>query len=270
MGGLPMAAAAAGTANGYQTQSRSSAGSVLGEWKHRLWSASQGNLKQAVAPTSSVAQPAAMQSTSGTKFSALVGGTLGGMRGGTVQRRVMATKQARSGSMPMAAGDFKVGEFEAGSGKRSVRSLQGVQRNSEVLYVGTFSNNGDPLKRGKITDVFGVLEETAETTSDTEMNGGSSGGGGMRGGSTSAGRRMQLMGSMVQRQQSIGSSGTMSRSYSQPDFMQQQQDEDQDETEAISEEVMMQRPAGLFDRPMLGSLAFRYEHFYSISKQLLL
>lgn len=227
---------------------------MLGEWKQRLWSSSQGNLKQAANLTlpSNGHHPL---NGGGTKFSALVGGTISGARG-TVQRRAQASKQARMQMHGGGGGEFKVGEIEAGSGKRSVRSLQGVQRNSEVLYVGTFSNNGDPLKRGKITDVFDVVEEV-ETASDQEEGGG---GGGRRGSvlsSASRSGRSQLggIGGRMMMQ------GTMSRAYSQPDFMAQhlrEEEADGDEAEPeVSEEVMMQRPAGLFDRPMLGSLAFR-------------
>lgn len=232
-----------------QQQQRPS--TMLGEWKQRLWSSSQGNLKlsaqaSATLPTQNGNHPL---NGGGTKFSALVGGTISGARG-TVQRRAQASKQAR---MQQHGGDFKVGEIEAGSGKRSVRSLHGVQRNSEVLYVGTFSNNGDPLKRGKIADVFDVLEE-AETASDQEE-----GDGGRRGSMLSAasrsGRSQLGVGGRMMGQ------GTMSRAYSQPDFMAQhlrEEEEAGDEAETeVSEEVLMQRPAGLFDRPMLGSLAFR-------------
>lgn len=192
---------------------------VLSEWKQRLWSSSQGNLKQTDIGT---VNKEPLVANNGTKFSALVGGTISGPRG-TVQRKAQASK-ARQHQMATQPGDFKVGEVDAGSGKRSVRSLQGVQKNSEVLYVGTFSSNGDPLKRGKLTDVFDVVDET-ETTSDNED------------GNTSQSRASNR-------------GGTMSRSYSQPDFLANGVDED------VSEAVLMQRPSGLFDRPMLGNLAF--------------
>lgn len=228
---------------------------MLGEWKQRLWSSSQGNLKLQSGGGGRADHHHQMMSgaggtlTSGTKFSALVGGTLSGGRGGTVQRRAQANKQARQMQAGGGGGgDFKVGEIEAGSGKRSVRSLQGVQRNSEVLYVGTFSNNGDPLKRGKITDVFDVVGEEAEETALSDQEDGGAG--------------RQLGAAMRHQRLQRGGGGTMSRSYSQPDFMVNRDDdgvgeEEEDEAEPVSEEVIMQRPVGLFDRPMLGSLAFR-------------
>ena len=182
---------------------------VLTDLKQRLWSSSQGNLKQP--------QREQGQLNNGTKFSALVGGTISGQRG-AVQRKVQKAKQNNM----TAGGDFKIGEIESG-GKRSVRSLQGVQRDSEVLYVGTFSSNADIGKRGKITDVFGVDESKsdAEEEADTIVP---------------------------------YAGGTLSRSFSQPDFLANEAGTPQEE---VSEEVILQRPSGLFDRPMLGSLAFR-------------
>jgi len=55
---------------------------VLSAWKHKLWSGSQGTLKQA--PNREIV-------TNTTKFSALVGGTLSGARG-AVQKKVQASK----------------------------------------------------------------------------------------------------------------------------------------------------------------------------------
>ncbi|CAG0887423.1 unnamed protein product [Darwinula stevensoni] len=51
-----------------------------------------------------------------------------------------------------SASDFKVGAVEA-DGKRTIRSLTGLRRDSEVLLVPTFSNS-NPVKRGKLSDVF--------------------------------------------------------------------------------------------------------------------
>lgn len=233
---------------------------MLGDWKQRILSTSHGNLKMAGTASSSLAGGTLTSNSTtsgGTKFSALVGGTLSGARG-KVQRLAEASKQARQLQQHQLGGDF-VGD----AGKRSVRSLQ---RNPDVLYVGTFGNNagGDPLKRGKITDVFDVVEET-ETASDGENGGG--------GGASSVGQQ-SARGTLTGRHQrraaggqrfNVNGGGTMSRSISQPDFLAGEhvataRGEDDDDEEAagrISEEVMMQRPAGLFDRPMLGSLAFR-------------
>lgn len=188
-------------------------------------------------------------SSGGTKFSALVGGTLSGARG-KVQRLAEASKQARQLQQQ------HLGEFaDNSSGKRSVRSLQ---RNPDVLYVGTFSNTGDPLKRGKITDVFDVVEET-ETASDGEIGGAAIGQPQSARGTLTGRHQQRHMMAGGQRFPMNGGGGTMSRSISQPDFMagQPQREEDDEEAVGISEEVMMQRPPGLFDRPMLGSLAFR-------------
>lgn len=56
---------------------------LLSDWKQRIWSSSQGNLKQPAKDIPAV--------TNGTKFSTLVGGTISGPRG-TVQRRAEASK----------------------------------------------------------------------------------------------------------------------------------------------------------------------------------
>lgn len=120
---------------------------VLTDWKHRLWSSSQGNLKQTQRE---------QISSNGTKFSELVGGTISGARGGVQRKLQQAIKSKQNGTIN--GGEFKVGEVEP-SGKRSVRSLQGVQRDSEVIYVGTFSAN-DGGNRGKITDIFDMDEKS--------------------------------------------------------------------------------------------------------------
>lgn len=99
---------------------------------------------------------------------------------------------------------------------KGVRSLQGVRRDSEIIYVGTFSANGDIGKRGKIADVFEV-----------EGN--------------------EVGGEIENEKKPING---MARSFSQPDLLDSNDGE-------ISEEVILQRPSGLFDRPMLRSLAFR-------------
>lgn len=179
---------------------------VLADLKHKLWSSSQGNLKQIPKEQTSIAN--------GTKFSTLVGGTISAPRG-PVQRKAQAIRAKLTQGAPQAD-EFKIAEIDQ-NGKRSVRSLQGVRRDSEVIYVGTYSSNGDLGKRGKIADVFD-MDETSEMG---EFN--------------SASEAYK----------------TLSRSVSQPDFLSRNDDDE------ISEEVMMQRPSGLFDRPMLGSLAFR-------------
>lgn len=53
-----------------------------------------------------------------------------------------------------AAGDFKVREMEA-DGKRSVRNLSGLRRDSEIIFVPSGSTSStNSGKRGKISDVF--------------------------------------------------------------------------------------------------------------------
>jgi Usher syndrome type-1G protein len=180
---------------------------VLQSWKQKIMPNNQPNGPR---PTGRDQQ----QLQNVTKFSALVGGTINGSRGGAVQKKVNAVKLKNQ----MDNGDFKIGEVEAG-GRRSVRSLQGLRRDSEILYVGTYDTAADNAgKRGKITDVFDVErisdeEEYADESAEDKY-------------------------------------GTLSRSFSQPDFLAASAKDD------IAEEVMLHRPSGLFDRPMLGTLAF--------------
>ncbi|XP_044253834.1 Usher syndrome type-1G protein homolog isoform X1 [Tribolium madens] len=83
------------------------------------------------------------------RFSTIVGnGTVSGMRNlGSVQRRVLASRTTRPGFDD----DFKVSEIE--DGKRSVRSLTGYRRDSEVLYTGTIDG-----RRGRLESVFNEAE----------------------------------------------------------------------------------------------------------------
>lgn len=197
---------------------------MLTEWKHRLWSTSQGNLlKTPTVRTENMTEPGTIANATATKYSALVGstGTISGPKG-IVQRKAEAIRakilQTHTNIPSYSADDFKIGEIES-NGKRSVRSLQGLRRDSEIIYVGTFSNNGDTVtgKRGKIADVFDM-----DTDSD-----------------------------YVPRDKS----SAMARSMSQPDFFATHVGHENEDD--ISEQVTLQRPSGLFDRPMLGTLAFR-------------
>lgn len=53
------------------------------------------------------------------------------------------------------------------NGKKSVRSLTGVRRDSEVMYVGTYDTHNQPqhigIRRGKISDVWGTLSKSQST-----------------------------------------------------------------------------------------------------------
>lgn len=185
---------------------------VLTTLKHKIWSGSQGNLLKSGNTQN--------HSPNTTKYSTLVGGTISKAPKGAVQRKAQMVQRAKQTQIDESDSDFKVGEIES-SGKRSVRSLQGVRRDSEILYVGTYnSTNGNgTMKRGKITDVFDV-DEMEDNDDDDDEN-------------------------------ESRSSKTMSRAYSQPDFIGMINDEDEEK-----QEMMLHRPSGLFDRPMLGSLAF--------------
>ncbi|RLU26527.1 hypothetical protein DMN91_000323 [Ooceraea biroi] len=88
-------------------------------------------------------------------FSDIVGTTTK-RHGSTVCRKALAKK---------AVNDFKVVEVEV-NGKRSIRSLTGVRRDSEVIYVGTYVDTSQPQqmgRRGKISDVWGTLSKSQST-----------------------------------------------------------------------------------------------------------
>lgn len=233
-----------------QTLVSSKSSNMLSTLKQKIWS-SQGNLNKtprepAVSPiAASVPQP---RQASVTKFSDLVGsgssssgGSTIASRMGTVQKKPSILlkqshqqqqqqhpaaphqlKSQHSSACPHAAASvdsgFKVRELEP-DGKRTITSLTGLQRDSEVLYVGTFSSTEESNgKRGKIADVFEVDDEGNER--DTSR---------------------------------LTYSTALSRSFSQPDIL-----GDVQLAQELNEELVLQRPVGLFDRPtMLGSIAFR-------------
>ncbi|XP_026317582.1 Usher syndrome type-1G protein homolog [Hyposmocoma kahamanoa] len=140
-------------------------------------------------------------------YSALVGTVNSGPRGrGAVYKKALASK-LRNGTVGRngPTDDFKVGEVET-TGRRSVTSLSGLRRDSEVMYVGTFS--AGPQQRGNVANVFTETEEAKKST--------------------------------------------LTRSASQPDFS-----VPAGEDSGIGQEVLLQEPASIFDRPGFGSVAFR-------------
>ncbi|XP_019868088.1 Usher syndrome type-1G protein homolog [Aethina tumida] len=82
----------------------------------------------------------------------LSGGTISGNKQiGTVQKMILANKNNRLAGLNNDDDDFKISEIE--DGKRSVRSLKGIRRDSEVLYGGTIEN-----RRGRLDGVFNEAE----------------------------------------------------------------------------------------------------------------
>ncbi|XP_060802756.1 pre-mRNA splicing regulator USH1G isoform X2 [Amyelois transitella] len=141
-------------------------------------------------------------------YSALVGTVNSAARGrGAVYKKALASKLKNSTVGRTGPNDdFKIGEVET-TGRRSVTSLSGVRRDSEVMYVGTFGSG--PQQRGNVADVF---------TDNTETRG----------------------------------KASLTRSVSQPDFTAAA-----GEDSGIGQEVLLQEPASIFDRPGFGSVAFR-------------
>lgn len=166
--------------------------------KHKIWSGSHGNLKSSSKDN---------LNNNSTKFSALVSGTVAGSRG-AVKKRAEASKLRQQ----MENGGFKIGEVEA-TGKRSVRSIQGLQRDSEILYVGTYNSSEESSKRGKIKDVFDVDSNGYEEVDDDSESGGSN-----------------------------AKFNTISRSVSQPDFLANLNDD-------LTNDVLLQNRPSIFNRP---------------------
>lgn len=197
---------------------------MLSTLKQKIWS-SQGNLHKVCkeaspGPSNGTGSCGSGGSVSGggggVKFSELVQTGSGSCGGSVASRKGGSSTVSKMKGCSTADSGFKIGEIEP-DGRRTITSLSGVQRDSEVLYVGTFSSNEDNGKRGKIS---GLFEESVK--SDTEHN------------------------------NSKSAYGTLSRSFSQPDIL-----ADNDCNEHLRSEMTLQRPTGLFDRPMLGSIAFR-------------
>uniref|UniRef100_A0A2H1V616 SFRICE_016986 n=1 Tax=Spodoptera frugiperda TaxID=7108 RepID=A0A2H1V616_SPOFR len=144
-------------------------------------------------------------------YSALVGTVNSGARGrGAVYKKALASKLRNNTigkNNNVNTDDFKVGEIET-TGRRSVTSLSGVRRDSEVMYVGTFG--AGPQQRGNVSDVF--AEQPPEPAVPKK---------------------------------------SLTRSASQPDFALLNEDS------GIGQEVMLQEPASIFERPGFGSVAFR-------------
>ncbi|XP_077300319.1 SAM_USH1G_HARP domain-containing protein Sans isoform X2 [Arctopsyche grandis] len=173
---------------------------VLTALKHKISrSSSQGNL---TAIGDNQAPPT---------FSALVGTVSGGHRGKSAVQKAIANKM-RNGTVNKPIDDFKIGEVE-GDGRRSIRSLTGLRRDSEVMYVGTLSSPANH-QRGKIPDAFIVEDEDAQDGEDGP-------------------RKSVLM-----------------RSVSQPEFLAA-------DDSGLGQDVMLQEPASIFERPGFGSVAFR-------------
>ncbi|XP_075973413.1 SAM_USH1G_HARP domain-containing protein Sans [Anticarsia gemmatalis] len=144
-------------------------------------------------------------------YSALVGTVNSGARGrGAVYKKALASKLRNNtvGRNTLNNDDFKVGEIET-TGRRSVTSLSGVRRDSEVMYVGTFG--AGPQPRQNVADVFNEHIEPEHAQK-----------------------------------------ATLTRSASQPDFTAAV-----NEDSGIGQEVMLQEPASIFERPGFGSVAFR-------------
>nr|CAD7588218.1 unnamed protein product [Timema genevievae] len=106
-------------------------------------------------------------------FSEIVAPMSGGNSAGrktttsNIQKKVQKKLKGQMGTGSVHnVGDFKVGEIE--DGKRSLRSLTGLRRDSEIIYVGTYDTAGGG-KRGKIADVFETNGELNRSVSEPDF-----------------------------------------------------------------------------------------------------
>lgn len=73
------------------------------------------------------------------------------------------TAGCRKALAKKAVDDFKVVEIEV-NGKKSIRSLTGLRRDSEIMYVGTYETQAQQIgRRAKISDVWGTLSKAQST-----------------------------------------------------------------------------------------------------------
>ncbi|KAI4484835.1 PREDICTED: Usher syndrome type-1G protein homolog [Polistes canadensis] len=139
-------------------------------------------------------------------FSDIVGTTTK-KHGSAVCRKALAKK---------AVDDFKIIEIEV-DGRKSVRSLTGLRRDSEIMYVGTYESQAQQIgRRGKIADVWGTLSK-AQSTPD-------------------------LLGD---------------RSCDEEDEDEDGQDEERSNNKIVRDIGLLREQGSIFDRPGFGSVAFR-------------
>ncbi|KAL0122406.1 hypothetical protein PUN28_007256 [Cardiocondyla obscurior] len=140
-------------------------------------------------------------------FSDIVGTTTK-KHGSTVCRKALAKK---------AINDFKVVEVEV-NGKKSVRSLTGVRRDSEVIYVGTYDTQPQHvgIRRGKISDVWGTLSKSQSTP--------------------------DLLGERI---------------YDEEEEEEEEENREIENLNIAKDTAFLQEPASIFNRPGFGSVAFR-------------
>jgi hypothetical protein len=132
-----------------------------------------------------------------------------------VSKKIQAKRGQTVGGnrAPPQDSDFKVAEMES-DGKRSVRSLSGLRRDSEVMYVPKYDISTNNMgKRGKINGLFDNEVDDGEEEEEGTPRGGSESppttNNNNRGGGTVGRRAGSISG--------IG----LTRSISQPDYIQQ-------------------------------------------------
>lgn len=173
------------------------------------------------------------------------GSALSKITGSGVYKKVQQRKgQTMSGTRPpprAADSEFKMREIE--DGKRSVRSLSGLRRDSEVLFVPKYdisSKNGG--KRGKISGLFDEDEDDqVDYSGHHQIDPDSMSYATSRSGGTVGKRAGSISG--------IG----MTRSISQPDYMHQVGTD----SGFTDDTALPHNIPSIFDRPGFGSVAFR-------------
>lgn len=185
------------------------------------------------------------------------GSALQKITGTGVYKKVQQRKgQTMSGTRapPRAAdSEFKMREIE--DGKRSVRSLSGLRRDSEVLFVPKYEiTSNNPGKRGKIAGLFHDDDDEDDDDDDqvNDMVDYGRGGGGQIDPDSISYATSRSGGTVGKRAGSISGIG-MTRSISQPDYMHQVGTD----SGFTDDTALPHNIPSIFDRPGFGSVAFR-------------
>ncbi|XP_014207986.1 Usher syndrome type-1G protein homolog isoform X1 [Copidosoma floridanum] len=157
-----------------------------------------------------------------------------------------------------AVDDFKVVEIEV-DGKKSVRSLQGLRRDNEVMYVGAYNNSHAGTMLNSSRSVFQSSQNLNRPVHHQQQQ------------PQSENQAQQIL----RRGKISDVWGTLNRARSTPDLLgdrcleeeEDEEDEENDERSSVVERglnhctrgtpMQLQEPASIFNRPGFGSVAFR-------------
>ncbi|XP_023313642.1 Usher syndrome type-1G protein homolog isoform X1 [Trichogramma pretiosum] len=170
-------------------------------------------------------------------------GTATKRHAGIVGKKALAARRA--------VDDFKVVQIEV-DGKKSVRSLTGLRRDSEVMYVGTYDTNTLVLSNNKPSQTNYNNNNNNNYNNNNNHN-----------------NNNNNNPAIMRRGKISDVWGSLNRARSTPDLLGDrcpELDEEEDEaasgdeadsTSVIEQRLQLQEPASIFNRPGFGSVAFR-------------